>query len=174
MLEEDETLLKKIGEEPFEGTDSFAEPILRVPGGKQPQPEQMIECIDKGSDSNELMVYNIEDVDRAGTSSEELGEYSSMLTLQQHPKQLSPMISCSNDAKNLLSRSGVASGQSDPPQFSGDRFIPCRPADQCAEGAERFLHEENQLLGGDIYQKRIKRNRANSNLSDVDSQNSTS
>jgi hypothetical protein len=110
MLEEDETLLKKIGEEPFEGADSFAEPILRVPGGKQLQPEKMIECIDKGSDSNELMVYNIEDVDRAGISSEELGEYSSMLTLQQHPKQSSPMISCSNEAKNLLSLNGMGSG----------------------------------------------------------------
>ena len=100
---EDDALLKKIDEVPFDGADSFAEPVLRVPQNQRAsEATQMIECIDKGSDSHELLAYNIEDVDRAGTSSEELGEYSSMLTLKQ-PKQQSPILSCSQDAKNMLS-----------------------------------------------------------------------
>jgi hypothetical protein len=86
FLNDGDNLLKRIGEEPFEGADSFAEDNLRVPKQLVAQATKMIGPICEGSDSNELL--NIIDVDnRSGESSVELGEYSSMLTLQQHPKQ---------------------------------------------------------------------------------------
>jgi len=57
-----------------------------VPKQLVAQATKMIGPICEGSDSNELL--NIIDVDnRSGESGVELGEYSSMLTLQQHPKQ---------------------------------------------------------------------------------------
>ena len=67
--------------------------------------QQQIGCIDKGSDSNEqiMICTAIEDVDErdgGSTPSAELGEYSSVLTMQN--KQISSPLVSASQAKRLL------------------------------------------------------------------------
>jgi hypothetical protein len=107
MNEEDHLL--KIGEEPEDSIINEQTSQLRINGcNRMQQPHDaslMIGCIDRGSDSNEqiMICHGIEDVDErdgGSTPSAELGEYSSVLTMQN--KQISsPLVSLSH-AKRLL------------------------------------------------------------------------